>query len=129
MPTASNPTGGTLLPPYSRRIHSEHSPLAGPAGRAGVYVPVHLRNRVGGPGAAPGPEETATLRVTNLSEETIETDLDVMFRPFGPIQRIFLAKDKETYRSKGTFSNLSYFTLLARSNARFCECVYSICFH
>ncbi len=50
-----------------------------------------------------GLEDTATLRVTNLSEETTENDLDVMFRPFGMISRIFLAKDKETFRSKGTF--------------------------
>lgn len=40
--------------------------------------------------------------MTNLSEETTEADLDSMFRPFGSISRIFLAKDKDTYRSKGT---------------------------
>jgi len=102
LPTASNPGG------------------AGPQGaasKAGIYVPVHLRNRPGGPGAGSqmgGIEDTATLRVTNLSEETSENDLDTMFRPFGPIQRIFLAKDKETFRSKG-FAFVNY---LSRRDAQ-----------
>jgi len=76
-------------------------------GRPGLYVPVHLRGR-GGPGATPfESEETATLRVTNLSEETSEQDLQSMFQPFGHLQRVYLAKEKETYRSKG-FAFVSY---------------------
>ncbi|XP_048587037.1 eukaryotic translation initiation factor 3 subunit G [Nematostella vectensis] len=46
-------------------------------------------------------DETATIRVTNLSEETRESDLQELFRPLGPISRIFLAKDKFTNQSKG----------------------------
>ncbi|XP_046845147.1 eukaryotic translation initiation factor 3 subunit G-like [Xenia sp. Carnegie-2017] len=46
-------------------------------------------------------EETATIRVTNLSEDTRESDLQDLFRPFGPISRIYLAKDKITNQSKG----------------------------
>ncbi|PFX27269.1 Eukaryotic translation initiation factor 3 subunit G [Stylophora pistillata] len=52
-------------------------------------------------------DETATIRVTNLSEDTRESDLMELFRPFGPISRIFLAKDKNTNQSKemqGDFS-------------------------
>lgn len=45
-------------------------------------------------------EETATIRVTNLSEDTRESDLQDLFRPFGPISRIYLAKDKITNQSK-----------------------------
>ena len=47
------------------------------------------------------PDETATVRVTNLSENTREQDLQDLFRPFGDISRIFLAKDKNTGQSKG----------------------------
>ena len=45
-------------------------------------------------------DETATIRVTNLSEDTRESDLQELFRPFGPISRIYLAKDKNTGQSK-----------------------------
>lgn len=45
-------------------------------------------------------DDAATIRVTNLSEDTRETDLQDLFRPFGSIARIFLAKDKVTGQSK-----------------------------
>jgi len=32
--------------------------------------------------------------VSNLSENVLESDLQELFKPFGPIQRVFLAKDK-----------------------------------
>ena len=48
-------------------------------------------------------DESATIRVTNLSEDTRESDLQELFRPFGPIQRIYLAKDKNTGQSKVIF--------------------------
>jgi len=77
------------------------------------------RNR-GGPapsGAAGGTggsemgkrDEAATIRVTNLSEDTKESDLSELFRSFGPISRIYLAKDKNTGLSKGfAFINFVY---------------------
>lgn len=46
-------------------------------------------------------DEFATVRVTNLSEDTKEADLQELFRPFGPISRIYLAKDKENNTSRG----------------------------
>jgi translation initiation factor 3 subunit G len=39
--------------------------------------------------------------VTNLSEDAKESDLSDLFRTFGPISRIYLAKDKNTGLSKG----------------------------
>lgn len=45
-------------------------------------------------------EEAGTIRVTNLSEDTRESDLQDLFSPFGPISRIYLAKDKNTGKSK-----------------------------
>ncbi|XP_057289553.1 eukaryotic translation initiation factor 3 subunit G-like isoform X2 [Hydractinia symbiolongicarpus] len=51
--------------------------------------------------------EAATLRVTNLSEDACEADLQELFRPFGPIARVYLAKDKQTNQSKG-FAFVSY---------------------
>lgn len=37
-----------------------------------------------------------SVRVSNLSEDVTEEDLAELFGPFGPIQRIFVAKDRET---------------------------------
>lgn len=42
-----------------------------------------------------------TVRVTNLSEDIREQDIQELFSPFGTIQRIYLAKDKMTNKSKG----------------------------
>ena len=45
--------------------------------------------------------DEATVRVTNLPEETQEQDLRDLFIPFGPVSRVFLAKDKTNNTSKG----------------------------
>lgn len=73
------------------------------------YVPPSMRA-----GAAQGgtqfrerEEETNTLRVTNISEDTSERDLQELFRPFGSVARIYLAKDRETQMSRG-FAYVSY---------------------
>jgi translation initiation factor 3 subunit G len=76
----------------------------GVAARPGKYVPPNLRegaNRRGESMQSNRRDESATIRVTNLSEDTRESDLQELFRPFGTIQRIYLAKDKITGQSKG----------------------------
>ena len=40
------------------------------------------------------------IRVSNLSENAQEADLQELFKPFGHIARIFLAKDKMTQQCK-----------------------------
>lgn len=54
-------------------------------------------------------DEGATIRVTNLSEDTRESDLKDLFQPFGSIQRIFLAMDRNTQTSKG-FAFITFFS-------------------
>jgi len=46
-------------------------------------------------------QDEATVRVTNLPEETQEQDLRDLFTPFGHVSRVFLAKDKTNNTSKG----------------------------
>jgi len=58
-------------------------------------------------------DESCTLRVTNLSEDTREIDLQELFKPFGPTSRIFLAKDKSTGLSKG----FAYVNFIHRKDA------------
>jgi len=91
------------------------SKLGGGGPGGSKYVPPSLR---GGTDGTPRRGETmnnrrqadeaATLRVTNLSEDACESDLQELFRPFGPISRVYLAKDKVTNQSKG-FAFVSYF--------------------
>ncbi|EPQ01797.1 Eukaryotic translation initiation factor 3 subunit G [Myotis brandtii] len=75
------------------------------------YVPPSLRDGASCRGESMQPncraDDNATIRVTNLSEDTRETDLQELFRPFGSISRIYLAKDKTTGQSKG-FAFISF---------------------
>mmetsp|Transcript_9812 Transcript_9812/g.14193 ORF Transcript_9812/g.14193 Transcript_9812/m.14193 type:complete len:348 (+) Transcript_9812:69-1112(+) len=48
-----------------------------------------------------GDRDQNTIRVTNISEDTTEADLQELFQPFGRISRVYLAKDKETLQSRG----------------------------
>ncbi|KAK9763074.1 translation initiation factor eIF3 subunit g [Basidiobolus ranarum] len=78
---------------------------AAEASTSGRYVPPALRGKMAG---AAGPsssddrrDDTPTLRVTNLSEDTHESDIYDLFRPFGHIARVYLARDRETNVCKG----------------------------
>jgi len=53
-------------------------------------------------------EDTAAIRVSNLSESTQEADLQELFKPFGHIARIYLSKDKMTGQCKG-FAFVHYY--------------------
>ncbi|CAB4070275.1 EIF3G [Lepeophtheirus salmonis] len=53
-------------------------------------------------------EDNAAIRVSNLSENTQESDVQELFKPFGAIARIFLAKDKQTGQCKG-FAFIHYY--------------------
>jgi translation initiation factor 3 subunit G len=80
---------------------------AGAGGGRSTYVAPHLRAggaRLSTPGSTvdrPGRDDSNTLRVTNLSEDTTDDDLRDLFGRFGRISRVFLAKDRETNRTKG----------------------------
>jgi RNA recognition motif-containing protein len=77
---------------------------------SGGYVPPHLRGRAGAGEKMGGKfdrDDSATLRVTNVSEFAEEGDLRDMFSRYGHVTRVFLAKDRETGRAKG-FAFVSY---------------------
>ena len=58
------------------------------------------------------PDDQATVRVTNLSEEAQEGDLRDLFSHFGNLKRIFLAKDKHTQQSKVCYCHVSNHAIL-----------------
>jgi translation initiation factor 3 subunit G len=77
---------------------------AQPEAPSNVYVPRSLRGSATGGAGGGGRSERddqSTVRVTNLSEDTREDDLRELFRRFGPIQRIYLAKDRSSGLSRG----------------------------
>lgn len=75
------------------------------SGASGAYKPPSARS-----GATPSAfsgkggkfdSDDYTIRVTNLPEEATENDLMELFKNFGKVNRIFLAKDKNTQTSRG----------------------------
>jgi translation initiation factor 3 subunit G len=75
----------------------------GGAAAGGKYVPPSARAaaRAGGVMPERRTDDLNTIRVTNISENTTEADLQDLFKPFGRISRVYLAKDKETLQSRG----------------------------
>lgn len=82
------------------------------APKPGSYVPPSVRNRgagavmEGGDGGRQRRDENS-VRVTNLSGDVTEGDLHELFRPFGPISRVFLAVDRATGENRG-FAFVNY---------------------
>jgi len=78
----------------------------GAGGSSGKYVPPSARAGASSSSAAGYKPERRmddlnTIRVTNLSENTTEADLQELFQRYGRISRVYLAKDKETMQSRG----------------------------
>lgn len=88
---------------------------AADASAPGRYLPPSLRNAQGdGKGGKGGGKgdfnsgQEASLRVTNLSEDVREGDLQDLFAQCGRLQRVYLAKDMTTFVSKG-FAFITYY--------------------
>jgi translation initiation factor 3 subunit G len=79
----------------------------------GKYVPPNRRDGATGVKREEGTpgrrSEENTIRVSNLSEDTRESDLSELFRPFGHVTRVFLVRDKNSGASKG-FAFVSFST-------------------
>ena len=69
------------------------------------YVPPSLRDgsnkRGDSMSNARSRDDTIAIRVSNLSESTTEADLEDLVKHFGPIHKLYLAKDKVTGQCKG----------------------------
>lgn len=74
---------------------------------SGRYVPMHMRAGAGERPAMSQYRDEHTLRVTNLSDEVVEEDLQDLFRRFGHTTRIYLARDRQTNESRG-FAFITY---------------------
>merc|ERR1719379_928604 len=73
----------------------------------GKYVPVHARGGGRRGTSMNDRDDSNTIRVTNLSENTREDDLRDLFRHYGSISRCYLATDRETGAARG-FAFISF---------------------
>ncbi|KAG6836112.1 hypothetical protein H0H93_011224 [Arthromyces matolae] len=82
--------------------HEPAAPVVG-ASSGGKYVPPSMRGPGGARTAGVGTtrEDLPTLRVTNISEDTQESDLRDLFGRFGRVARVFIGRDRETGAGKG----------------------------
>lgn len=91
---------GLIAAPERPPDEDEGPMRGGPGGSA--YVPPSLRGRaLGEPDPALRRRDENSVRVSNLSEDVVEADLQELFGFFGHIQRIFIARDRETGESRG----------------------------
>lgn len=67
------------------------------------YVPPSKRggNATSGGESMYSRDDSATVRISNVSRSTESADLEELCKPFGPIRRVFLSRDRETGESKG----------------------------
>lgn len=94
--SSGGPAGvGPGMAPGDDKIKSQNS----------KYVPPNLRDgsnkRGDSMSNARSRDDTLAIRVSNLSESTTEADLEDLVKPFGPIHKLYLAKDKMTGHCKG----------------------------
>ncbi|XP_011301183.1 eukaryotic translation initiation factor 3 subunit G [Fopius arisanus] len=90
--------------PPSRPGAPEPAPPAGGEAQKGKYVPPSMRdggNRRGDSMQMQRRDDTTAIRISNLSESTNEADLEELVKPFGVIQKQYLAKDRNTNLCKG----------------------------
>jgi translation initiation factor 3 subunit G len=90
-------------------------------GGAGRYMAPGRRKGAGekmssGEAMRGGRDDSATLRVTNLSEETREADLRDLFSHYGRVTRVYLALDRDTQQSRG-FAFVSFYSKDDAQNA------------
>ncbi|CAG9770020.1 unnamed protein product [Ceutorhynchus assimilis] len=68
------------------------------------YVPPSMRDGAAatdGSSMSRRDDNYSAIRIANLSDSTTETDLEELVKPFGPIHKLYLAKDKLTGLCRG----------------------------
>jgi len=107
-PSSSNQNPGSTTTGSEQSVGKWVSKSARAGGTGTAYPGDRGGSTRGGPSYGSGSrssdlrkQDEATVRVTNLPEETQEQDLRDLFTPFGHVSRVFLAKDKTNNTSKG----------------------------
>lgn len=69
--------------------------------KPGKYVPPQIRDSKNAGARGGGRDDTAAIRISNLSESMVESDLEDLVKKIGPHSKMYLAKDKNTGLCKG----------------------------
>ncbi|CAG9467044.1 unnamed protein product [Pedinophyceae sp. YPF-701] len=85
-------------------------------GTDGKFVPMHKRMGAAGESMGPRRDDTASIRISNLPEETSEDDLRHLCRNFGQVQRVHVAYDKVTGMPRG-FAFVNFVTRTSAEKA------------
>lgn len=92
------PYKGTAMDP-SKLMEAKPIAPAEPT-KPGKYIPPFLKDsQKGGPKSTR--DDTAAIRISNLSESMTEADLEELVKKIGPHSKMFLARDKVTGHCKG----------------------------
>lgn len=68
--------------------------------KMGKYVPPFMKDGKGGPlGGLRGRDDTTAIRISNLSESMVESDLEELVKKIGPHIKMYLARDKVSQSS------------------------------
>jgi translation initiation factor 3 subunit G len=109
-------TGVAVPAALAAGANTSTTSTASSSGAAGKYQPPSMRNRAPGsslPPSGPQRDDSTTVRVTNLSEDVHEADLQDLFAPIGRILRLFLAKDRQ-----GASRGFAFITYQYREDAK-----------
>lgn len=101
-----NTVPGTNILASSSPMDDKKGGAGGTPGGPAIYVPPSLRDGPGGKrteGAyqARRPDDTTAIRISNLSVNTSENDLEDLVKQFGPTSKMYLSRDKTTGLCKG----------------------------
>ncbi|CAG8455790.1 11088_t:CDS:2 [Diversispora eburnea] len=93
----------TALQETTKETQPSTEPIQADSSTGGKYVPPGMRIGATKPSGDSYKErrDDSTIRVTNLSEDTTDSDIHDLFCRFGSISRIYLARDRETNVCKG----------------------------
>ncbi|KAJ3261772.1 translation initiation factor eIF3 subunit g [Boothiomyces macroporosus] len=80
------------------------------------YVPPSKRGGAGDKPAGRERDDSNSIRISNLSEETTDSDVRELLRKCGPTQRVFVAKDHSTGLCKG-YAFITFFSQDAAEHA------------
>jgi translation initiation factor 3 subunit G len=87
----------------SKDVAPVSEPIIAETSTGGKYIPPSMRAGAKQQSTDSYKErrDDAIIRVTNLSEDTTEGDIHDLFRRFGNISRVYLARDRDTNVCKG----------------------------
>ncbi|CAG9127046.1 Eukaryotic translation initiation factor 3 subunit G [Plutella xylostella] len=104
--TLSCPFKNTQLAQAKASEAAKTADAKGGASSTNKYVAPFMRDGGAGRGMGREPpgarrDDIAAIRISNLSNFAIEADLEDLVKGFGPLQKLYLAKEKSTGQCKG----------------------------